>query len=498
MKIKEGIKNNFLIIILFIISTSFFIFQHYNMLSWDFSSYVLNAKYLFYNGTYFEVYRAPMASFILGFFLLFKSISEYLYIIFVSSLFFYANIKLSTILFEKYFSKSIENRENIKNENKQLIIFVFYFFSLSYFVLLFGTQVGTELLGLAFFELFLAYFLNNKVSGHFLALAFLSRYNFMLFLPFLLLNKDYKKILKNILAFILVISPWLIFNYLTFGNFFTSIIDSYALNVFNRQDVAQQFRFISLLKPINWFLPLFLIGIFYSLMKIIKNRNKLIYNDKEDWLFFAVFLLIIYDFYSTPFKINRYLFNLSLPIAFFSLSGTIFLRKMFKIPSKIIIIIFLIIFLFTSYGLYLNYKNLRPEYNKFYDAAKDIKELNIENCLILSPHWVLITYFTENVYPLGLNNLNESINRNEIILIFYKDTTIDDMFNINDIDKLPQILKTNNYVFLGKKGISNETCSKKYVYNPPYVKNHCEIISTKFKKIGFDKLALKSCNLINP
>ena len=129
MKIKEMIKNNFLIVILFIISTSFFIFQHYNMLSWDFSSYVLNAKYLFYNGTYFEVYRAPMASFLLGFFLLFNNLSEYLYIIFVSSLFFYANIKLSTILFEKYFSKSIENKETIKNNNKQLIMFVFYFFS---------------------------------------------------------------------------------------------------------------------------------------------------------------------------------------------------------------------------------------------------------------------------------------------------------------------------------------------------------------------------------
>src|SRR3989344_5483964 len=97
-KLKEFILNNILLTILFLISTIFFISQHYLDLSWDFSAYVINAKFFFYGGDYYEVYRAPLISIFLGIFLILSKFGEYLYILFVCVLFFYSNIRLSKTL----------------------------------------------------------------------------------------------------------------------------------------------------------------------------------------------------------------------------------------------------------------------------------------------------------------------------------------------------------------------------------------------------------------
>ena len=166
-KTKLFIKKNPLLTTLFVLSTLFFLVQHYFNFSWDFAAYIINAKYFFYGGNYFEVYRAPMISIILGPLLLLGKLAPYLYVLFVSILFCYSTKKLSDSLFEKYFYKY-----KIK---KQTLNFLFYLFSLNIFVLIFGMVVGTELLALSFFQLFIAYFILNKKYGHFLALAFLSR-----------------------------------------------------------------------------------------------------------------------------------------------------------------------------------------------------------------------------------------------------------------------------------------------------------------------------------
>ncbi len=76
-KIKKklkNIKNNILknkhtliyMFVLFIISTSYFLYQNINNYSWDFVSYLLNYEYLFQEGNYFEILRPPMMPFLLG------------------------------------------------------------------------------------------------------------------------------------------------------------------------------------------------------------------------------------------------------------------------------------------------------------------------------------------------------------------------------------------------------------------------------------------------
>ena len=298
-KYSTWLRSNYLIIIIFIISTSFFLLQHASILSWDFSSYVLNAQYLFYNGDYFELYRSPLVPLLLGLFMLIGIFGEYLFIIFVSLLFLYSNITLSDTFFSK---KGFISKEETR--------FIFYLFSLSEFVLIFATKVGTEMLALSLLSLLIAFVIKGKISGQFIALSFLSRYNGLYYFPFLFLYKNYKKILLNLVIAFVLIFPWLLFNFLTYGNWFASIIDSYALNIYFRLDRAEPFNVYSIFQLINWFAPFLLIGIGFAFYRLYKtkfnyDKNKILY------LVLLFALLVFVDVISSPFKIDRYLFNLS-------------------------------------------------------------------------------------------------------------------------------------------------------------------------------------------
>jgi len=481
------IKENKLLLAIFLISTLFFIIQRTTYLHWDFASYSLNAKYLFYKGTYFETLRPPLASILLGLFGIFEPLTEYIYILFVSLLFLISIINLSdTVFYKEFFNKKIK-KENLR--------FVFYFFSMSYFVLLFGLREGTEMLALGFFTLFLSFLIQNKISGHFLALAFLSRYSFLVYSPFLLANKNYKKIIKNILLFLIIIFPWLLFNYLKFGNWFTSIIDAYANNILFRQELMLPFNYSHLFFVIGIFLPFFIIGIFYSIKEIIKSKDKFSKENIIIYLFLAILIISLKDYAGIPLKQARYLFNLSLPVAFFSTIGLFYLIKNKGILKKINVII-LIIFIVTSIFSFALIIKISPQDNKFRYVQEDIKSLGLENCEILSPHWVLVTYYTENVYPLGENDINDALKEGKVILIFQNNPTLDDDYTQKNLEN-NILLKKDNYIFLYEENRTIENCSKKYVFDFTYVNNHCEIIASKFEKVKLDKLTLNICKWIN-
>jgi hypothetical protein len=489
-KLKNNIINFFkfnkYIIIFFLISTFVFLYQHFVSLSWDFSSYVLNAKYLFYQGNYFETLRAPLTPIILALFLIFGRLGEFLYIIFVSILFFYSSLKLSDLISERCF----------KSFDKYLLRIIFYFFSLNLFVLRFGLVNGTELLSLALFELFLFNLIQGKVSGHYLALAFLTRYSFLIYAPLLLFNKNYKKILTNIGLFLIITFPWFLFNYLKFGNWFTSIIDAYANNIYLRGYLYTSLNFKEIFTLINWYLPFFILGVIFAIYYLYKNKKNWFKKNILHILFIFIFILTIWDYSKIPLKQIRYLFNLVLPIAYFSSIGlfVIIKRKNRKFKRIIVWILFIILILMSLFFIGEINKKINHD-AKFFESAQDIKDLGIEDCAIDSHLWVLINYFTNNVYP--MESIQSSVYNNKIVLIFYDEHTIDDSFNQSNLDMYNKLHETDKYVFLTKKDFKIEDCSKKYTYDPIYVHNHCEIISEKFKKINLNNITLKICNKIN-
>jgi len=489
-KTKTFFLENPLVTTLFILSTAFFLVQHYFDFGWDFAAYIINSKYLFYGGNYYEVYRAPLISIIMGPLLLLGKASQYLYVFLISSLFLFSTKKLSDALYENYFKKF--------NITKQTTLFLFYFFSLNFFVLIFAFMAGTELLALAFFQLFIAFFILNKNSGHWLALAFLSRYNFFVFVPFLFFNRSIKKILKNLGLFFLVTFPWLLFNKIRWGNFFTSIADAFYLNVFSRLDRVQAFDFQSLLPITNWLLPFLIVGLLVPIILLIRSRDWKISSYKYEILFATIFLFFFYDIYTIPFKIIRYMFNMSLPIAFFSTLGAVFIIKNLprKFLKKSFIILLMIGFLISLIIIGQQSFKIDDADVMYSEAAEGIGTWGLSGCQVLSPHWVPVNYYAGNVRFLPYN-IWEGLEQKEILLIFYNHPTMDDQFNLSEIDDYPQLIKTDKYVILANKNTTSENCIKTQGYSTPMISESCEMLSKKFNSEFASNTFLKTCRAVN-
>lgn len=484
MDLKKILKENYVIAILFSLTLILLLYQRATYIHWDFASYVLNAKYLFYSGTYFESMRPPLASVLIGMFLIFGPLANSLYTIFVSALFLYSIIQIAdTLYYSKFFGKKV---------SKNLTRTILYFTSLTSFAIYYGLAQGTEMLALSLFILFINALVNNKISGHFLALAILSRYSFLIYTPILLINKDIKKILTNFATLFITLLPWLIYNRIKFGNYIATIINAYANNILFRQDLIQAFNFIDFLKVFGILLPFAIIGT-YLLCKKIYTSKRL--NSKTNIIILLTFLTLvitIHDYKNTPLKQIRYFYNLVFPIAILSTTAIIQITKKINKDKlyKILIILFIIQFILLAKVLLI----AAPNDNVFKQAAAKIQELGIENCEVLSSHWVPVTYYTENVYPLGSNGIEESINSNKAILIFTNDQTLDDYFTQEEINSSPVLFKEDRYIIL----YNNSTqCAPTYTADTSYVSNHCEIISQKFEKIHLESTTKKVCYFFN-
>lgn len=358
--------------------------------------------------------------------------------------------------------------------------------------MLFATSAGTEMLALAFFEIFLAFLIKGKVSGYYLSLAILSRYQFLTFIPMLILNKNYKKIIKNIIVFSIVISPWLLFNYIKFGNLFTSVIDSYANNIYFRDYLMQEFSFTPIIRAIGLFTPFFIMGAIYSLIYLFKSEKKFSKSNLIILLFIFLFFIIVLDFSKIPLRENRYLFNLSLPIAFFSTYGIISITNKFEI-KRALKIFFMIVFVLTILLLLYKVNTQKNNDAVFYNAARDIENLGLNNCQIMTRQWVIMQYLTGTGYPIKNATALQEIEQDKIVLIFKNLKTIDD----DPQEALPKSLvlyKTDEYLFFAKQNLSQENCAPKYPYAEPYTTKHCEVLAAKFKKLKLDERILTFCN----
>ncbi len=288
----EFAKQNMLAIAMLVFSTIFAIWQHSTGYSWDFSAYVVNARP---DGAIFEWPRPPLASaimFVLGGGSL---ASEYLYIIFVSLLYFYSSFVLS----KKY----------------NIDFTLYYVFAMSFFTITNAFNVGTELLSLALLQLMIAFISNEKknhnsfLSGLFFGLSVLTRYTNMAFVLLLLFQKNIKKIILSLIVTLLILSPWLAFNYINTGDPFLSIAESYAINITYRT-VIQPLNFFDLLLVMNFTLPFFILGTLKLRKQILKN--------KESLLMFVLFVLALVFYIRTPVKEPRYLLAVIIPVAYFA------------------------------------------------------------------------------------------------------------------------------------------------------------------------------------
>ncbi len=439
------------ITLLLLFATSAFILGHILYKGWDFSVYVLNAQYLFGEGTYFEISRPPLMIFFLGVFSFFGwRAAEYIYIIFSSLLFFLSSLTLARSL--------------------RLQVFPFFLFSINAFVLLFALREGTELLALALLEFALAFLIQNKnYAGFFLGLVCLTRYPFVVFFPLLLFHKSWKTRLLSALGFVIAFIPWFWYNKVHYGNIFYSIADSYALNVLYRDYVPHAFHWSSFLFAGNILLPLFFWGIFLVLYKQKFSREKAI--------LFSLFLLIFYSVYSVKADVLRYYIPFTIPFVFFSVSALEFFSQKSK---KILLVSFIFLtLLFTLFG-FLSYPSQDFSY-----IPEGIHM--IDGCALESNIWVPLNYYgrVSEANPPAYA-FNSSLENGNYILLYYDAREPAYMFNQSFLSGHPIVMQTEEYILLGKGCLSLSSVDASYLeklnllllenYNYTVSEDPCEIL----------------------
>ena len=376
---KKGFfKNKKEIIFLvssFCISLIFFIWQKKLLMnsSWDFLVYVMNAEYLF-KGFYFEWLRPPLVSWIMALFIpLGRQIAIYSFIIISTFLYF-----LSLKLFHDKFLKQYVNSE------------IFYLLAINPFILGFGLSVGTELLSLTWIMFFLTFSFSYP-SFIFLGLAILTRHSNALLTFMVFFSNNLKKILLGFLIILLVISPWILLNYLSTGHALTSLGDNYALNVLEQPKTSIEIGkiFLHLLITLNLLIPFLLSGIF----KVIKRWKEL--EDKEKIMIHLLMVLSIIaltTYIISPIKEIRYLLVLSLPAIYFSFFGINSLiepskKKKKNNGLKIFLTILLIIISLSTFAIM--WKVSRDISS---DPIKEIIPKINNNCTISSDLWVYFNW----------------------------------------------------------------------------------------------------------
>jgi len=463
-------KDKIFITLIFILSTLYLVFQHYSVLSWDFSAYLLNAQYWFANGTYFEILRPPLMPFLLGIFgkLTTWLMAEYIFIIFVSALFCFSTIHIS---------KSLKFNSAL-----------FYALSVTPYMLFNSTLVGAELLSLTFLVLAVSFVIRkNPYAGIFLALAGLSRTTYFVFLPILFLNFDIKKIIKSILLFSLTILPWFLYNYFIYGNFFTSIADQYANNILFRYYINLPYELIHFLQTQGLLLPFSIFGIILTLYILYKNFKPNLFWIKKyriEFIMLFLFFHTLYFYKDIPLKYPRFLFTIILPTAYFSYQAIIFLLKKKKnfIPY---ITIFLIIFTLIFSFIYIMPE--KTDNSLYLDANQKLVELGISDCSIRSNTWIFLSYYgQESTFYQG-RIIGIDIENQHFILLFKNDPEVAFLNNETEKNKYPIFYEDEKIIIYGE-----DNCKPFTPVNKPFY----EYTNQMILEMGYDEINTNPCFLL--
>jgi hypothetical protein len=458
MKLK---KETLALGLLFLFALLFFVLQRAMLFTWDFSVYVLNAKYLFGEGNFFEWAVPPLTPFLLGLLSFFGwKAAEYLYIAFVVLLHFFSSLKLA----KKFGINSM----------------AFYALSLSPFLLFYGLINGTELLSLSLLQLFLAY-MHTLAAPAFLGLCFLTRYNYVIFFPLLLIiffdkKEKRKKLLlfvADVLIFFVIISPWFLYNYLTTGNALTSLADSYALNIKFREKEAEPFNAIDILKVGSYLLPFAAVGIILAL-KEKRKKKKL-----ETAIMLLIIFLTLFQYTKIPLKDARYLFSLLLPFSFFS---TITFEKIKK-KKKNIFVPLLACCVAISFGIatFALIQARAPEHKVFTysNILNELKPL-YDGCALASNAWPLVNY-------LGI--VSEKTPREEVFdykieqgyrILFFKFIDEPDYISKEFIESHRNLVmaESQSYILFGNSSL----CAMSKTVNQTYLQSIAEMMKIEYNQ----------------
>lgn len=450
-KLFKNTQEKVIFLVSFFTALIFFIWQRH-FISWDFSTYIMNAEYMF-GGHYIEWLRPPFVPFL---FLIFKPLgrvlASYVFAIFCTLLYFF-----SLKLFHDKFLKNVGNSG------------VFYLFAINPFILTYGLGMGSELLSLSLVILFVT-FAFSASSSLFLGLSMLARYSNIVLLPLIFVSKNIKKILAAILVIFLVFLPWLAINFVSTSHALTSLWDYYALNSLEQAHAHPELQKLSLhlLLAINICLPFLLLGIFAKLKNKCGDKSE----DKAKGinkklsillLLLALFTLLVYEL--NPSKDLRFLFNLALPICYFSVLGFSFIFEKIRNNKKVIIsLVLCVLLIFSFFSSFLLLEKFSIGFVRDETLVRQIMP-KLDNCTVSSDLWVYFDWYGTkarsepkdlNLVETGKPEIFKMIEDGYNIILFKNSEAFSK--NNESIGQLRDYVveDTNEYVWLHKKGSCRE------------------------------------------
>ena len=272
-------------------------------------------------------------------------------------------------------------------------------------------------------------------------------------------------------------------------NFFTSFADIYAIGFKFREYIDLQVNMLDFLWVSGFLIPITLVGI----LKNWKEKNK------TNILILLLCILTLYQFYTTPLKVIRYLFPLILPLAYFSVLGIQSIKNKSQKAFTIALVIILL-----SYSSIIPSLTITTSKEDYQDAIFKLNELNLKECRIFSNEWVALNYIgkTTEIFP-RKELLEKRINEGNIIILFYKTPEPEWAKDKTFLKQFPVLHESKEFIILGEKGKCNpeEKVDKNYVELTS--KEVSEIydytINTNPCFTLFDKKPLleKTCNFVN-
>mgnify|MGYP001626174455 CR=1 FL=1 len=362
----------------------FFSVQFHLLQNWDMLSRILNANFLFHNGNYFEDQRAPLENLLIGIFSLF-----------LGGYAVYAFIALSTLIFFLSLS-AFSDAFNIKLLVLVLIVF-------NPFFLFYSMKNGSELLLFSFLIFYVSSIKKrDPLSGLFLALAFLSKYDALFFSPLLLfmLRKDLRSIRNFFLAiitFLTTLTPYFVYNFSVFHNSIYPLAKSFIENsgsglIPSISGNLEKYGWLGLyeLIPIAVITSFIIIFEGKYLRKILKDRSKIL--DVSILSLSVIISIYIYlavgHLFTEGIGVYRFFLGISL---FLTLLLALFTKKVditWLLPFAAASFMIAVIMLNTVYPVALSNQNLlRMGISAFSSLY------NTTNCTVESNEWVPLNYY---------------------------------------------------------------------------------------------------------
>ncbi len=409
--IKEA--NNFLykyryyIIASYLVLSVLFFFIQFDLLkNWDMLVRILNSNYLFHNGDYFENQRALLESFIIGIFsFVFGKYSVYAFIAFFTVIFF-----ISVYIFSKAF---------------KLEYVILLGILLNPFFLFYSIKNGSELPMYSFLILLISFIkLKKPIAGVFMALAFVSKYDSILFLPMALFLIDKKLIpsVKRILIFagiaLLALLPFFLYNIILYHDFLFTFFMSLHENspsltstgISNAKYTYQGFYELISLIPLVVLILVFKRGIIKDIQR--KKREIAIIS------VLSALSLFLYFFASGLYVNGLGYYRFFLLV---TLSLTLLLSLLTKKEMLLFTVLFFIVSIIIAYHFLFSQNFNINTLNKEMAAAKQllIQKYGTTNCTVQSNNWVYLNYYgisatyirgqNYSQYPvISIGNINEN------------------------------------------------------------------------------------------